>query len=111
MPMSEPKDAPIALNVRLSPSDSSAHPRVTNYTNLGMAQGVAYLDFGFIEPALLASVAKMAKDGSAAPKRLDGSLVTRVAMDVNALARLHKQIQQVLIGLQGAQKPKAKGLE
>jgi hypothetical protein len=111
MPMSEPKDAPIALNVRLAPSDSSAHPRMTNYANVGMAQGIAYLDFGFIEPALLASVAKMAKDGPAAPKRVDGSLITRVAMDILALARLHKQIQQVLIGLQGAQKPKAKGLE
>lgn len=109
--MSEPKDTQIALNVRLSPSDSSAHPRVTNYTNVGMAQGVAYLDFGFIEPALLAAVAKMAKDGTAAPKRVDGSLVTRVAMEVNALARLHLQIRQVLIGLQGAQKPKEKGLE
>lgn len=109
--MSEPKDAPIALNVRLSPSDSSAHPRVTNYSNVGMAQGVAYLDFGFIEPALLDAVAKMAKDSPASPKRLDGHMVTRVAMDVLALARLHHQIRQVLIGLQGALKPKAKGSE
>lgn len=109
--MSEPKDAPIAFNVRLSPSDSSAHPRVTNYTNVGMAQGVAYIDFGFIEPALLAAVAKTAKNGPAAPKRLDGSMVARVGMDVLALVRLHKQIQQVLIGLQSAQKPKEKGLE
>jgi hypothetical protein len=111
MPMSEPKDAPIALNVRLSPSDSSAHPRVTNYSNVGMAQGVAYIDFGFIEPALLAAVAKTAKNGPAAPKRLDGYLVARVGMDVLALARLHKQIQQVLIGLQGSLKPKEKGSE
>lgn len=109
--MSEPKDSPIAFNVRLSPSDSSAHPRVTNYTNVGMAQGVAYIDFGFIEPALLAAVAKTAKNGPAAPKRLDGSMVARVGMDVLALVRLHKQIQQVLIGLQSAQKPKEKGLE
>lgn len=109
--MSEPKDTPIALNVRLAPSDSSAHPRMTNYSNVGMAQGIAYLDFGFIEPALLASVAKMAKDGPAAPKRVDGSLVARVAMDVLALARLHQQIRQMLIGLQGKQKPKEKGSE
>lgn len=109
--MSEPKDAPIAFNVRLSPSDSSAHPRVTNYTNVGMAQGVAYIDFGFIEPALLAAVAKTAKNGPAAPKRLDGSMVARVGMDVLALVRLHKQIQQVLIGVQSAQKPKEKGSE
>jgi len=59
--MSESKDATIALNVRLKPSESSAHPRAVNYTNVGVAQGIAYLDFGFIEPALLAAIAKTAK--------------------------------------------------
>jgi hypothetical protein len=107
--MSEPKDQTIALNVRLKPSESSAHPRVTNYAKVGVAQGIAYLDFGFIEPALLAAIAKTAKDGQAAPKGLDGALVTRVAMSVDVLARLHQQIQQVLVSLRDARqlKPKA----
>lgn len=103
--MSESKDTTIALNVRLKPSESSAHPRAANYTNVGIAQGIAYLDFGFIEPALLAAIAKTAKDGRAAPKGLDGHLVTRVAMDVGSLARLQQQIQQVLGNMQIAQKP------
>lgn len=107
--MSERKDTTIALNIRLKPSESSAHPRAANYTNVGIAQGIAYLDFGFIEPALLAAIAKTAKDGQAAPKGLDGHLVTRVAMDVGALARLQQQIQQVLVGLRDARQPKAKG--
>ncbi len=107
--MSEPTDASIALKVRLTSSDSSAHPRVANYTTVGVAQGMAYLDCGFIEPALLAAFARTAKDGQAAPKRVDGHLVTRVAMDVNALAHLYQQIQQVLAGVRDARKPKAKG--
>ncbi len=61
--MSEAKDKTIALNVRLKPSESSAHPRATNYTNVGVAQGIAYVDFGCIEPTLLAAIAKTAKDG------------------------------------------------
>ena len=87
--MRDAKGQTMALTVRLKPSDSSAHPRAANYTNVGVAQGIAYLDFGFIEPALLAAIA----DGQAASKGLDGHLVTRVAMDVSALARLHQQIQ------------------
>lgn len=67
--MSETKNKTIALNVRLKPSDSSAHPRATNYTNVGMAQGIAYVDFGFIEPMLLAAIAKTAKDGQ--PRQKD----------------------------------------
>lgn len=107
--MSESKDTTIALNVRLKPSESSAHPRAVNYANVGVAQGTAYLDFGFIEPAHLAAIAKTAKDGQAAPKGLEGHLVTRVAMDVGTLARLHQQIQQVLGNLREARKqnPKA----
>lgn len=38
----------IAFNVRLKPSEPSTHPLATNYTNVGVAQGMAYLDFGFI---------------------------------------------------------------
>ncbi len=105
--MNQSKDTTIALNVRLKPSDSSAHPRAVNYTNVGVAQGIAYLDFGFIEPSLLAAVAKTAKDGQAAPKGLDGHLVTRVALPVDNLAQLYQQIQQVLVGLRTARKQKS----
>jgi hypothetical protein len=106
--MTESNGTTIALNVRLKPSDSSAHPRAANYTNVGIAQGVAYLDFGFIEPALLATIAKTAKDSQAAPKGLDGHLVTRVAMDLRALTRLQQQIQKVLVGLRDAKQPNKK---
>jgi hypothetical protein len=106
--MSDAKDKTIALNVRLKPSEPSAHPRATNYTNVGVAQGVAYLNFGFIEPTVLAAIAKNAKDGQAAPKGLEGALVTRVAMGVDVLARLHQQIQQVLVSLRDARQSKPK---
>jgi len=107
--MSDPKDKTIALNVRLKPSETSAHPRATNYTNVGVAQGIAYIDFGFIEPTQLAAIAKTAKDGQAAPKGLEGTLVTRVAMSIDVLARLHQQIQKVLVSLRDAQQAKSKG--
>ncbi len=106
--MSDVKDQTIALKVRLKPSESSAHPRATNYTNVGVAQGIAYVDFGFIEPTLLAAIAKTSKDGQAAPKGLEGVLVTRVAMSVDVLARLHQQVQKVLVGLRDARQPKPK---
>ena len=104
--MSDLKDKTIALNVRLKLSEPSAHPRATNYTNVGVAQGIAYIDFGFIEPTQLAAIAKTAKDGQTAPKGLEGTLVTRVAMSVDVLARLHQQMQKVLISLRDAQQAK-----
>jgi hypothetical protein len=73
-----------------------------------VAQGIAYVNFGFIEPTVLAAIAKTAKDGQAPPKGLDGALVTRVAMGVDVLARLHLQIQQVLVSLRDARQLKIK---
>jgi hypothetical protein len=78
--MGESKDKVLALNVRLKPSEASAHPLATNYTNVSVAQGVAYVDFGFIEPTLLGAIAQTAKDSQAAPQAIEGHLVTRVAM-------------------------------
>lgn len=106
--MSESKDATMALNVRLKSPDSSAHPRAANYTNVGVAQGIAYLDFWFIEPTVLAAIAKTEKNGQAVPKGLDGHLISRVAMDVSALGRLHQQIQQVSVGLRSVRQSKPK---
>ena len=62
----------------------------------------------FLLPGVLAAVAKTAKEGQAAPKGVEGSLVTRVAMGVDVLARLHQQIQQVLVWLREARQPKPK---
>ena len=94
--MSEAKDKTIALNVRLKPSDSSAHPRATNYTSVGVVQGIAYVDFGFIEATLLAAIARTAKDGQVAPKGFEGTLVTRVAMGVRAKKRCQEQFSNCL---------------
>jgi hypothetical protein len=106
--MSETKGITVALNVRLKPVDHSHLPHQANYSNVGVAQGMAYVDFGFIEPGLLGAIAKTTKDGQAAPKAIDGQLVTRVAMGVDVLARLHQQIQQVLISLRDARQGKSK---
>ena len=107
--MNETKEKVVALDVRLKSNDSSGHLRVTNYTNVGVAQGIAYLDFGFIEPALLSTIAKTLKDGQVTSKGIDGQLVTRIAMSVDVLTRLHQQIQEVLNCMHDARPSTAKG--
>ena len=107
--MNEAQDKVLALNVRLKSNDSSTHPRATNYTNVGVAQGIAYLDFGFIEPALLSAIAKTIKNGQGAPKGIEGQLVMRVAMGIDVLAGLQRQIQQILVGMRKAHQSKTTG--
>ena len=48
-------DAPKAkgLGIRLMPVDNSDQPVVANYTTLNVAPGMVFIDFGFLEPAML----------------------------------------------------------
>lgn len=90
----------VAVNVRLKPVGQSDQPSLVNYTHVGLAQGLAYVDFGFLEPALLSVVTHRAQQGEALPKHLEGTRAARVALPLDALVRLHQQLDQVVKGLQ-----------
>ena len=96
---------PTALNVRLVPRDHADQPVLANYSAAHAAQGIAYLDFGFIEPAVLGAVVRAAQANKPLPKEVQGMLASRVALPLDALVRLHQQLQQVLVGLRGRQAP------
>jgi hypothetical protein len=89
----------VAVNVALQPLDHSDQPVSANYSSVGVAQGIAYLDFGFLEPAQLAGVARKAKEGNGVSPHVNGTLVVRVAMGLDVVQRLHQQLQQVLVGM------------
>ena len=95
----------VALNVKLVPVEHSDQPIATNYTNVVVAQGIAYLDFGFIEPGALGVVARAAQNGKPLPKALQGKLGARVSMSLDVVLRLHQQLQQVLVVVARKQKP------
>ena len=57
---------------------------------------------------MLGAIAISAKNGEAAPKSIEGQIVTRVAMGVDVLARLHHQILRVLGQLTDAKQTKAR---
>jgi hypothetical protein len=88
----------VALQVKLKPVDRSDQPLTANYTSVGVAQGIAYLDFGFIEPTLMATVFCSAQNGGHVPKNLEGTLAARVAMPLEVALPLRQQLQQVLAG-------------
>lgn len=98
--MAEPIEKSLtAINVTLRPVDHSDQPVSANYSAVGVAQGIAYLDFGFLEPTQLAGVAQKIRGGHATPEGLEGALVVRVAMGLDVVQRLQQQLQQVLVGL------------
>ena len=90
---------PAGMGVRLAPVDNSDQPVVANYTALNVAPGMVFVDFGFLEPAMLAALPRVAKEGGKLPERLNGKLAVRVAMGYDAVANLHQQLGRVMAGL------------
>jgi hypothetical protein len=102
----------VALKVRLKVVDNADRPILSNYTTLNIAPAMVYLDFGFLDPNAVTALTQTARTDKATPLTLDGKLAARVAMPLDALLRLHQQVQQVLVSLRGrktSQKGELKG--
>ena len=96
----------ITLNVRLKPNAEAKQPVLANYSTVGVAQGIAYVDFGFIEPPVIAAAVRQVQESGTVPKNLEGEMATRVALPIEAVFRLQQQLTQVLRSLQQTQPPK-----
>ena len=91
-----------AVTVRLRPVEQTDQPIMSNFATVSVAQGIAYLDFGFIEPTLLAQVMVDSQQGKAVPEQVGGKLVARVSLGLDVLGRLQHQMQQVFLTMRQA---------
>lgn len=63
--------------------------------------GMAFIDFGFLEPDPLPAIPCVAKQGGKLPA-VNGKLAVRVAMGYDRLTGLHQQLGRVLAGMRSA---------
>lgn len=98
-----------SMAVRLAPVDNSDQPVVTNYSSINIAPGMVFIDFGFLEPGMLATLPRVARQGGKLPETIRGRLSVRVAMGYDVLANLHQQLGQVLTGLNAAARERQAG--
>ena len=87
--------------------NNSDQPVVANTSNVQLAPGMAYLDFGFIEPGVLAALPRMAQQGGKLPEEISGKLAVRVVMGFDGLAQLQQQLTRVMGELARAAKQNA----
>ena len=91
----QPTQQDQTLALRLTPVNNSDQPVLANTSNVQLAPGMAYIDFGFIEPGLLAALPRVARGGQL-PKEINGRLAVRVAMGYDGLAQLQQQLTRVM---------------
>jgi hypothetical protein len=92
----------IDLGINLVPAQQSDQPVLANFSLVNVAPGMAFIDFGFIEPRVLAALPNMALAGGKMPERIDGRLAVRVAIGFDAMQSLHQQLGRILTGLEAA---------
>jgi hypothetical protein len=90
------------VNIRLVAAGNSDQPVFANLTSTHAGTGVAFVDFGFLDPNALGEISRLARSGTKVPEQLNGRLAVRVALGLDTLAQLHQQIGQVLQALRGA---------
>jgi hypothetical protein len=99
-----PQTKTIGMGIRLVPSATSDQPVVANYSAVTLAPGMGFIDFGFLEPGMLATLPRLAKEGGKLPESINGRLAVRVALSYETLANLHQQLSKALGSLQAAAK-------
>ena len=106
---SAPQEAPPgaqAVAVRLIPANDSDLPVVCNFTRVQLSPAGALIDFGFLEPAGLALLARTARTGGKMPDAVNGRLAARFALTPDALTVLHQQLGQALSSNRSADRQK-----
>lgn len=99
----QPKQS-TSFGLRLAPANNSDQPIVANISNVQLAPGMAYIDFGFIEPGVLAALPRLAQQGEKTPEQITGKLAARVVIGFDGLAQLHQQITRAMNELSEAAK-------
>lgn len=95
----KPKPQQVQVAVELTSGNPPDQPVLANYATVSIVQSLAYLDFGFIEPATLAVVAQAAQQNKPLPKTLRGRRAVRVAVGLDVLQRLQQQLNQAMAQL------------
>ena len=103
---SKQSEKAITLNVQLAPGHVTDQPMMANYTAVSIAQGIAHVDFGFIEPALFGALGRAIRQNKPIPKGVRGTRTARIALPLDALVRLQRQLQQTLMDLQRQAAPR-----
>ncbi len=96
------KPQQVHVEVELT-SEGQVQPVLANYATVNVVYGLAYLEFGFIEPAALVALAQAAQQGEPLPKTLRGRQAARVAVGLDVLQRLQQQLTQTMANLRNQQ--------
>jgi hypothetical protein len=85
----------VQVGLRLHAVDVSDRAIVANVSAVQPSAGMVFIDFGFLEQHAIDEIGKAARSGQASAT-IDGRLECRIAMALDNIAQLNRQLEQVL---------------
>ena len=85
----------VQVGLRLRAVDVSDRAIVANVSAVQPSAGMVFIDFGFLEQHAIDEIGKAARSGQASAT-IDGRLECRIAMGLDNIAQLNRQLEQVL---------------
>jgi hypothetical protein len=86
----------LQVGIRMQQGEHTGQPIYSNITSVQGGQGVVFVDFGFLEPQALQSLAQMTQSGEKAPETIGARMSSRMAISIDAAANLARQLNQLL---------------
>ena len=86
----------LQVGVRMQQGEHTGQPIYSNFTAVQGGQGVVFVDFGFLEPQALQSLAQMTQSGKKTPETIAARMSSRMVISVDAAANLSRQLNQLL---------------
>ncbi len=86
----------VQIGLRLRAVEQSERAIVSNVTAVQASSGMVFIDFGFLEQQALDEINKAVATSGQTDAIVDGRLECRIAMGLDNVAQLHRQLEQLL---------------
>ena len=87
---------PLQVGIRMQQGEHTGQPIYSNFTAVQGGQGVVFVDFGFLEPQAMQTLARLSQSGEKVPETIGARMACRMAISVDAAANLNRQLNQLL---------------
>ncbi len=83
------------INVRMQQNAHTSQPIYTNFTTVQNGQKIVIVDFGFVDPQLIATLNRMARTGEKTPDTIEATMSCRMALNLETAHQLLVQLSQL----------------
>ncbi len=89
------RQQPMQINVRMQQNAHTSQPIYANFTTVQNAQKIIIVDFGFVDPQLIATLNRLARTGEKTPDTIEATMSCRMALNLETAHQLFVQLGQL----------------